>query len=137
MSELAERSAVAPIVLRVARVILYIQGIATLILAVYAVLDLVSRIQHNQTVSGLGVLTIPLSLAMGVLILVCAVTIVSRLRTWVLPLAYVLEVIAVLIGFYNLLIVGQLTGIGQILVALAMIILLSPRHVRDWLDAES
>jgi hypothetical protein len=127
---------VAPVVLRIARVVLYIQGIATLLLVPFAALEIVSRIQHGQDVSSLSVLVIVLSIVTGILLLVCAVTIVSRQRSWVLPTAYVLEVLGVMIGFYNLLLVGQLTGIGQILIALALIILLSLHPVRDWLDAD-
>jgi hypothetical protein len=132
MSEVIEAPEVAPKALRVARVILYIQAVASLLGAVVQLLEVVSRVQHGQDVSGLAYYGAVANPLVGVLLLVSAALVVSG-RTWVRPLALVLEAIAILNGVLNV-IFGFPQAVAAILIAIGVITLLSRAEVGDWIE---
>lgn len=123
----------APLALRTVRVVLYVQGGATLLALVGIALETSSRLDHGQEVLTINYVLGLVSLACGVLALVCAAQIVQQRRLWVRPTAMALEVITILYGLVNV-VQGAFAGLGEIVVGIAVIVLLGRAEVREWIN---
>lgn len=122
---------VPPGPVRAARVILYIQGVLTLLVTLFVLMVVVARAQHGQRVPGFGYAVLVEGLVVGVLVLVCAVLIGSG-RSWVRPLVMVLEVLAIVAGVVNLL-SGAFQAVIGIGLAITVMILMWRPEVTAWL----
>lgn len=123
----------APGALRAARVILYVQGGATLLALVGIAVEIKSRFDHGQEVLGINYVFGLVSIVCAVVAVVCAATIVQRRRFWVRPTAMALEVITILYGIINIA-QGAFAGLGEIVVGIVVIVLLGRADVREWID---
>lgn len=122
---------VPPGPVRAARVILYIQGVLTLLVTLFVLMVVVARAQHNQRVPGFGYAVLVEGLVVGVLVLVCAALIGSG-RAWIRPLVMVLEVLAIVAGVVNLL-SGAFQAVIGIGLAITVMILMWRPEVTAWL----
>lgn len=123
----------APLALRAVRVILYVQGGATLLALVGIALEISSRLDHGQEVLAINYVLGLVSVVCGVLALVCAAQIVQQRRFWVRPTAMALEAITILYGIVNV-VQGAFAGLGEIVVGIAVIVLLNRAEVREWIN---
>lgn len=130
------RSGTAPAALRAVRVILYVQGGATLLALVGIVLEIKSRLDHGQDVNGIAYVFGVISVGCAVLALLCATAIVARGRNWARPVALGLEVVTIVYGLINIF-TGVLTGLGEIAVGVVVIVLLTRVSVQDWVDGRA
>jgi len=126
------RTDVAPAALRAVRVILYVQGGATLLALVGTALEVKSRLDHGQEVYGITYVLGLVSIACAVLAVLCAASIVARRRYWVRPAAMGLEVVTIIYGVINI-VSGAPAGIGEIVIGILVIVLLARREVSDWI----
>lgn len=125
---------IAPLALRAVRVILYIQGGATLLGLVGIAVEINSRVDHGQEVPGITYVLGLVSLVCAAVAVVCAASIVQQGRFWPRPTAMALEVITIVYGVINI-VNGALAGLGEIVVGVLVIVLLLRADVRDWIDA--
>lgn len=126
---------IAPGPLRAVRVILYIQAAATVLGLVATALEITSRVGHGQEVPGITYVLGLVSLVCAVVAAVCAASIVAQGRYWARRAVMALEVVTIIYGLINIL-HGALAGIGEIVVGVAVMILLSRHDVGEWIEGD-
>jgi hypothetical protein len=132
MTEQTEfRRPAAPKLVRLIRVILYVQAAATLLGLAITVMTIVERFDHNQDVDPLAYLSIGVGLLAGIALLACAVR-VGAGPSWIRPLALTAEAVVILIGLINV-VSGFLQGAGAIALGVGVVVLLFRPEVEDWL----
>jgi len=136
MTEQTEsRRPVAPKQVRVIRVILYVQAVATLLGLAITVMTIVERFDHNQDVDPLAYLSIAVSLFAAIALLACAVRVAAG-PSWVRPLTLTAEAVVILIGLINV-ISGFVQGVGAIALGVGVVVLLFRPEVEEWLTERS
>lgn len=134
MSELdGDGNNVAPKPLRTARVILYVQGVATLLQTALFVWVIIEAGSHGQEVTWFARPLVVADLLLGVLALVSAATIVAQGRPWSWLLAVVVEVFAILFGLINVF-TGSLPAVVGLVLAIVVVRSLFRADVQEWLD---
>ncbi|MGW0892217.1 hypothetical protein [Saccharopolyspora sp. NPDC002578] len=132
MPETASPAAI-PTAVKIARVVLLIQGALIALGSVVLVVDAVSAWEHGQDVGFLDYLVLILSPAQALALLWCGVRIrSSTART----LAVVVQSIALVAVLLALVTTGALALIG-IVVPACVIMLLTRPDVREWYEAET
>lgn len=126
---------VAPAALRTARVILYIQGVVTLLGLVLVAVVVNSAIDHGQEVPGYTFPLAVLSLGSGVAAVVCAAMIVTRPEPWMRSAVMIIEAIAIFYGVFNVA-TGVLTGFVGIGLGIWVLRLISGADARDWIEGQ-
>lgn len=130
--QIESRRPVAPKQVRVVRVILYVQAVATLLGLAVTVMTVVERFDHNQDVNPLAYVSIAVSAFAAIALLACAIRVVAG-PSWVRPLALTAETIVILTGLVNV-VTGFIQGIGAMALGIAVVVLFFRREVEDWLD---
>jgi hypothetical protein len=123
----------APRVLRSARAVLYVQGVASAFQAAILIAQIVSREDHNQEVPGFAYVFAVVNPLVVVLAFVCAAMIVSR-RPWVRTLTIVVESVAILNCAINVA-SGFPQALVAMMIAIGVITLVARREVTEWLAA--
>lgn len=119
--------------LRTARVILWIQFAATALFSLAQFVQVSSLWQHGQQVPGFAVFALIEDPAVSILALIAAIFIATP-RTWVRPLATVVEAVAILNGVINV-VDGVFAGVIGITLAIWVIVLLFNSNVTAWLQS--
>jgi hypothetical protein len=119
--------------LRIARVILWIQFAGTALLTLVEFAQISTLSQHGQDVPGSTVFVLIDDPLVSILALISAIFI-AKPRTWVRPLATVVESIAILNGVINI-VGGAFAGVIGIGLAIWVIFLLFNSGVTAWLRA--
>lgn len=121
-----------PDALRVARGIMYFQGVANLLTLLMQVIDMADRLQHGQDVTSISYLLAVVSTLFAVLLLACA-SLLTRRRASILKLAVTTEVAAALIGLTLLFGFGVLLAIVTVLIQIVAIAMLLSADARRWI----
>lgn len=132
MPETASPAAI-PTPVKIARVIMLIQGVVIALASVFLVVDVVSAWEHGQDVGPLDHLALVLSPAQALALLWCGYRIRS---TSARTLAVVVQSIALAAVLLALITTGALALIG-IVVPACVVLLLTRPDVKEWYEAEN
>jgi hypothetical protein len=122
----------APGPVRVVQVVLWVQAVLNLLASGLAAYDVKERFDHNQDVLPVVYPIIGLGLLAGLALLACAISLPLG-KSWVRPLAVLIEILVILVGLANLVLVSPLSLVGICLAIAVWATLFSPR-VTEWLE---
>ena len=122
----------APRPLRVARVVMWVQTVASAFIAAAQLLDVSELAAHGEGVPAVARLVSIVDPIVVVLLVVAAIFVVSR-RRWARPLAIAMEVVVLLGGVVNLF-TGYVQAVVAFGIAIWVVTLLTRPEVGEWLD---
>ncbi|HEY4453795.1 MAG TPA: hypothetical protein VGN81_05730 [Pseudonocardiaceae bacterium] len=119
--------------LRTARVLIWIQFAASVLLLVLVFGEVASIADHGQQMSSLGMFEVVEDPIVVVLALIAAIFIASR-KPWVRPLVVIVEALAVMNGIINV-VSGAVAGLVGIVLAIFVVTLMFRPEVTAWAEA--